>query len=93
MLPSKNVHDGKAACYRNLSLSWQQVEEDEELHRQSMEDSANAKADKSERLPGTEGAFAISAVGTPPEPLKFGTVEVTDAGDGAAIRAKFANRH
>lgn len=58
----------------------------------SMESAANAKTSQPERLPGTEGAFAISAIGTLPEPLKFGAVEVRNVGDSAKIREQFAKQ-
>eukprot|EP00892_Ulva_mutabilis_P001221 jgi/Ulvmu1/1109/UM106_0026.1 len=67
------------------------VEEDDDLHRQSME-KANAATKAPPRLPGTEGAFAIGAVSTPPEPIKFGEIEQVDIADGAKIREQFAQQ-
>lgn len=70
-----------------------QVEEDEGVRQQSIESAADAKPKPAPRLPGTEGAFAIRAVATPPEPPKFGAVEQRDIADGAKIREQFASQH
>lgn len=74
------------------ALAVLQVEEDEEHRQQSNESTANAKQKPTERLPGTEGAYAIQAVGTPPEQPKFGAIEQTDIADGRKIREQFSSQ-
>lgn len=69
-----------------------QVEEVDEHRQQSMDSTAKAKQKPPERLPGTEGAYAIQAVGTPPEQPKFGAIEQRDIADGAKIREQFASQ-